>query len=113
MTTISTATATKEATLEGVNQVVEAILETLGTPECDLHRQALAAFKSGDHLAVKRLSSTNLDDHYCRSLGYLGSASKLLPTTDTILSEAARAAADFVRKKAVDRLSAEIDKALN
>lgn len=106
-------TATQELTLERVNQAVAAILEILGTPESELHRRALAAFQSGDHQLVKRLASTNLADHYCKALGYLGGALKLTPNTDTILAESARAAAEFAKEKILARLGAEIEKALS
>ncbi len=102
-----------ELTSEKVNQAVTAILETLGSPETDLHSKALAAFKDGDHQAVKRLASTHLSDYYCKSLGYLGGALKLTPNTDTILAESARSAADFAREKTLDRLGAAIEKALS
>ena len=103
---------TTELTLEKVNQAVGAILETLGTPDAELHTKALAAFQSGDHQTVKRLASTNLSDYFCKALGYLGGALKLTPNTDTILAESARAAADFVKEKTLARLGAEIEKAL-
>jgi hypothetical protein len=102
-----------ELTLEKVNQAVQAILDTLGTPEFELHSKALAAFQSGDHQTVKRLASTHLSDYYCKALGYLGGALKLTPNTDTILAESARAAADFAKEKTLARLGAEIEKALS
>jgi hypothetical protein len=101
-----------ELTLERVNQAVSVIIETLGKPETDLHTQALEAFQRGDYQIVKRLASTNLDDYYCKALGYLGGALKLTPNTDTILAESARAAADFVQQKTLAHLGAEIAKAL-
>jgi hypothetical protein len=101
-----------EITLERVNQAVSAILEVLGKPESELHSKALKAFQNGDHQSVKRLASTNLSDHYCKALGYLGGALKLTPNTDTILAESARAAADFAKEKTLVRLGAEIEKAL-
>lgn len=106
------ATQTTELTLEKVNQAVNAILETLGNPETDLHKKALAAFQNGDYQIVKRLASTNLSDYYCKALGYLGGALKLTPNTDTILAESARAAADFAKEKTLARLGIEIAKAL-
>ncbi|BAZ71170.1 hypothetical protein NIES4106_59670 (plasmid) [Fischerella sp. NIES-4106] len=102
-----------ELTLEKVNQAVDAILKTLGTPESELHSKALAAFASGDHQTVKRLASTNLTDNYCKALGYLGGALKLTPNTDTILAESARAAAEFVREKTLYQLGEAIAVALN
>lgn len=107
------ATQSSELTLEKVNQAITAILETLGSPEIELHNRALAAFQSGDHQTVKRLASTHLSDYYCKALGYLGGALKLTPNTDTILAESARSAADYVREKALARLGTEIEKALN
>ncbi|BAS60446.1 MULTISPECIES: hypothetical protein [Leptolyngbya] len=106
-------TQSSELTLEKVNQAVAAILETLGNPETELHNRALAAFQSGDHQTVKRLASTHLSDYYCKALSYLGGALKLTPNTDTILAESARSAADHVKEKALDRLGAEIEKALS
>jgi hypothetical protein len=103
---------TAEWTLEKVNRAVNAILETLGEPETELHSKALAAFQSNDQQTVKRLAATNLSDYYCKALGYLGGAFKLTPNTDTILAESARAAADFAKEKTLAQLGAEIGKAL-
>lgn len=102
-----------ELTLEKVQQAVDAILNTLGTPESDLHILADEAFRKGDHQTVKRLASTNLSDYYVKSLGYLGGALKLTPNTDTILAESARAAADFTRERALKQLGEAIAQALN
>lgn len=106
-------TTTPELTKERVQQAVNAILETLGEPKTDLHQEALTAFNSGNYGVVKRLASTNLSDCYCKSLGYLGSALKLTPNTDTILAESARAAADFIRDHTLERLGKAISEALN
>lgn len=106
-------TTSSELTLDRVQAAVNAILETLGKPENDLHTMALTAFQSGDHQTVKRLASTNLSDHYCKALGYLGGALKLTPNTDIILAESARAAADFVKEKTLVKLGIEIEKALS
>jgi hypothetical protein len=108
-----TTTINTELNLERVNQAVNAILETLGKPDNDLHSEALSAFQRGDYQVVKRLAATNLNDYYCKALGYLGGALKLTPNTDTILAESARSAADFVREKTLKKLGAEISKALN
>lgn len=103
---------TTEPTLEKVEQAIEIILETLGKPENELHREALSAFERGEYQIVKRLSTINLSDCYCKALGYLGGALKLTPNTDTILAESARAAAEFTREKTLARLGAEIANAL-
>ena len=102
--------STTELTLEKVNQAVEAILNVLGTPENNLHAEALAAFHRGDHQIVKRLAATNLTDNFCKALGYLGGALKLTPNTDTILAESARSAAEFAKEKVLAQLGAEIAK---
>lgn len=81
-------------TIEQVQKAVDAILEVLGEPSTDAQKNAIANFKEGNYDKVRRLAATSLDDYYCKSLGYLGSAFKLLPNTDTILAESARAAAD-------------------
>ena len=80
---------TTELTLEKVNQAVEAILNVLGSPENNLHTEALSAFNHGDHQTVKRLAATNLTDYFCKALGYFGGAQKLIPKTDTILAKSA------------------------
>ena len=108
-----TVATSSELTLDKVQSAVNAILETLGQPESDLHKRAMAAFQSGDHQAVKRLASTNLADYYCKALGYLGGALKLTPNTDTILAESARSAAEFAKEKTLALLGAEIEKALS
>jgi hypothetical protein len=106
-------TQTTEPTMERVNRAIEAILETLGKPENNLHSEALSAFHRGEYQTVKRLAAINLSDCYCKSLGYLGGALKLTPNTDTILAESARAAADFVREKTLARLGSKLAEALS
>ncbi|MEM7555365.1 MAG: hypothetical protein AAF378_14935 [Cyanobacteria bacterium P01_A01_bin.84] len=106
-------TQNSEFTKEKVQQAVDAILEVLGEPETELHKQARDAFVQGNYGAVKRLSSTNLSDFYCKSLGYLGGALKLTPNTDTILAESARAAAEFGKERVLSQLGNEIKNALS
>ena len=108
-----TTTLNTELSLERVQLAVQAILDTLGEPENESQRRALDAFDKNDHAAVKRLAATHLSDFYIKALGYLGSAVKLTPNTDTILAESARSAADWMREKALARLSSEISKALD
>ncbi|MBD3887053.1 hypothetical protein IFO70_36165 [Phormidium tenue FACHB-886] len=108
------ATPTKyEITAEYVNNAVSAILNVLGEPQTDQQREALQAFHAGDSTTIKRLSLLNLQDNFIKCLGYLVSAPKLTPQTDTILAESCRAAADQVRDITLLALSAAIEKALN
>ena len=102
-----------EFSKEKVQQAVDAILEVLGEPEKELHKEARDSFVQGDYPRVKRLASTNLSDFYCKSLGYLGGALKLTPNTDTILAESARAAADFSKERVLSQLGNEIKNALS
>jgi hypothetical protein len=110
---MNVATSTTDFTKERVQIAIDAILEALGQPETDLHREALRAFQDGDSLRVKRLASTNLADNFCKCLGYLVSASKLTPNTDTILAESARAASEFVKDRTMQNLGIKIEHALN
>ncbi len=54
--------------------------------------------------------TTNLDNHYLRSLGYLISAKSKpdLPTVAVVLAEAARAAADYARERTIHQLNQQI-----
>ncbi|MBD2115214.1 MULTISPECIES: hypothetical protein [Cyanophyceae] len=108
----STAPSPATLTSERVQLAVDAILSTLGEPVTALHREALDAFQREDYQTNKRLAATNLGDFYCKSLGYLGSAFKLTPNTDTILAESARAAADFARERILAELGGAIAEAL-
>lgn len=92
---------------------VNSIIDVLGTPETDAQIDALSAFHQNNHQLVKRLASTNLSDNYCKALGYLGGALKLTPNTDTILAEAARAAAEVAKERTLKQLSSAIADALN
>jgi hypothetical protein len=104
-------------TEEKVNKAVNAILNVLGTPKTNHQKDAIASFYQGEYDKVRRLAATNLEDCYCKSLSYLGSAFKLLPNTDTILAESARAAAEYkaelLKKETLDWLGREIDSALS
>jgi hypothetical protein len=92
------ATAIKyEITADYVSNAVNAILRALGEPQTEQQREALQAFHGGDSTTIKRLSLLNLHDNFIKCLGYLVSAPKLTPQTDTILAESCRAAADHVR----------------
>lgn len=107
-------TATAPAiTAAAVQTVITAILAELGEPTTEARASALEAFHRGDDSAIRVLAASNLADSYCRSLGYLISAPKLLPTTAVILAEAARAAADHRRDVTMGELSQAIAAALN
>ena len=99
-------------TADSVSKAVNAILDSLGVPTNSTQAEALKAFQNGDYQRVKRLASTHLGAYYIKSLGYLGSAFKLTPNTDTILAESARSAADFTREKTLTELGKAIHDAL-
>ncbi|MFM7424282.1 MAG: hypothetical protein ACKO7W_04695 [Elainella sp.] len=95
-----------------VASVVEAILDVLGTPTTKAEKEVLAAFEARNFDAVRRIAAANLSNNFCKALGYLGSAYKLLPNTDTILAESARAAAAHAEDRALHLLSEKISAAL-
>lgn len=88
-----------------VAAAVQVILETLGEPASEIQAEALRAFYAGDAALIKRLSVGNLSDNYLKCLGYLVSAPKLTPNTDTILAESARSAAEHVKDRTLTHLS--------
>jgi hypothetical protein len=103
------------ATASPIQTALDGILETLGEADNPVHQEAFAAYESGDSSKVRKLAASNLEDHYCRSLGYLISA-KLkpeLPTIAVVLAEAARAAADFARERELIKLNKVLAEALN
>jgi hypothetical protein len=102
-----------EFSKEGVETAVAAILEALGSPTNGSQAEALKAFQQEDYARVKRLGTANLGDNYIKALGYLGSAFKLTPNTDTILSESARAAAAHVQDTILASLGSAIAAALD
>lgn len=99
-------------TQEQTEKAIAAIINVLGKPATDAQEQALEAFQRKDYLVVKRLASTNLDDYFIKSLGYMGGALKLTPNTDTILAEAARSAADHAKVRTTAQLSKALLEAL-
>lgn len=104
--------ATTGFTTEQIQQAVDAILAVLGEPETELHKEIMAAVVKKDFDTAKRLAAVNLRDHFCKALGYIGGAYKLTPNTPTILAESARAAAEFAKERTLDRLGAEIKRAI-
>jgi hypothetical protein len=102
------------ATANPIQVALDGIIETLGTPATPVHQEALDAYESGDSGKVRKLAASHLEDHYCRSLGYLISA-KLkpdLPTIAVVLAEAARAAADYARERELSKLNKVLAEAL-
>ncbi|WP_088889826.1 hypothetical protein [Leptolyngbya ohadii] len=102
---MSTTPGKLEITAAYVQNAVDVILKTLGEPQTAQQKRALQAFRDGDSTLIKRLSIANLQDNYIKCLGYLISAPKLTPQTDTILAESARSAADHVRDLTLINLS--------
>ena len=104
--------ATTGFTTDQIQQAVDAILAVLGEPETELHQEIMGAIVKKDFDMAKRLAAANLRDNFCKSLGYIGGAYKLTANTPTILAESARAAAEFSKERTLDRLGAEIERAI-
>ncbi|MEH2243871.1 hypothetical protein [Nostoc sp.] len=104
-------TVNTDITVERVQAAVEAILNVLGEPATEQQKQAIEAFHSGDGATIKRLSLLNLTDNYLKCLGYLVSAPKLTPNTDTILAESARSAAEHAKDVVLATLGTELGNA--
>ncbi|OWY64054.1 hypothetical protein B7486_49405 [cyanobacterium TDX16] len=92
-----------------VQAAVEAILDVWGEPATEQQKQALEAFHSVDSATIKRLSLFNLTDNYLKCLGYLVSALKLIPNTDTILAESARSAAEHAKDVILATLNTKLE----
>lgn len=95
-----------------VQHAIADIIEAMGDPSSPCEVKALEAFQREEYATVDLIAASHLSNHYCRALGYLGSAVKLSPGTAKILAEAARAAADRIREQALASLSESIDAAL-
>jgi hypothetical protein len=102
----------KELSADRVAVAVDAILEALGKPQSAIHVMALSAFKQGRADFIKRLAVGNPSDNFIGALGYLVSAPKLTPNTDTILREAAKTAAAHVADRTLAELGSAIYEAL-
>ena len=78
--------------------IVKAYIEKLPTALEKHKEEALVALQNGNGDLCKIYAAVHLDDPYCRAIGYLSSVSKVtaagLPTLATLLSEAARSAAE-------------------
>ena len=93
--------------------IVKAYVEKLPTALEKHKREALAALESGNGDLCKVYAAVHLDDPYCRAIGYLSSVSKVtaagLPTLATLLSEAARSAAEaWAASDTLERAEADI-----
>lgn len=100
-------------TPQSVGKAIDSILAVLqGNSEGPHHLEAIDAFRAGKYEVVKRLASTKLDDYLYKALTYLSSAVKLTPNTDTILAEAARAAAKQAEQATLLHLGQAIENAL-
>ena len=107
-----TAVSIPELTADRVNSAVQAILKALGTPQTDNQKQALEAFHDGNASLIKRLAVASPSDNFIGALGYLVSAPKLTPNTDTILRESAKTAAAHVGDRTLAQLGSAIYAAL-
>lgn len=87
------------------DEILTRLLKEMPEPWMEYHRTAITAFKDGDYGKVRALAASNLDDPYCKALGYMCSIPKMPPTLAVLLAEAARAIAECQRESAVNRLN--------
>ena len=88
--------------------LIAQFLKQLGEPQTEAQKSALEAFKAGSSDAVRVASATNLDDPFCKALGYMVSIPKKPPTLAVLLAESARAIADWQRARALTELEEAI-----
>lgn len=88
--------------------LVAQFLKQLGEPQTEAQRAALDAFNAGSTDAVRVAAATNLDDPFCKALGYMVSIPKKPPTLAVLLAESARAIADWQRARAIAELEEAI-----
>lgn len=88
--------------------LIATFLEQLGAPWTDAQDQALSAFKAGSADGVRVAAATNLDDPFCKALGYMASIAKKPPTLAVLLAESARAIADTNRARTIAQLEGAI-----
>ena len=88
--------------------LIATFLEQLGAPWTDAQDQALSAFKAGSTDGVRVAAATNLDDPFCKALGYMASIAKKPPTLAVLLAESARAIADTNRARTIAQLEGAI-----
>lgn len=93
--------------------LIATFLEQLGAPWTDAQKQALSAFNAGSSDGVRVAAATNLDDPFCKALGYMASIAKKPPTLAVLLAESARAIADTARARTIAQLEATISSAFS
>lgn len=82
--------------------IISKLLTELGKLWIPAHNQALEAVKAGDAETLRLLSTTNLDDSFCRACGYMASIPKLPPTVTILIAESARALAEPLHRRIAD-----------
>ncbi|MEM9486897.1 MAG: hypothetical protein AAGA83_24760 [Cyanobacteria bacterium P01_F01_bin.116] len=93
--------------------LIATFLEQLGEPWTDAQEQALSAFKAGSADGVRVAAATNLDDPFCKALGYMASIAKKPPTLAVLLAESARAIANTNRARTIAELEGAISSAFS
>lgn len=93
--------------------LIATFLDQLGAPWTDAQQKALSAFKSGSADGVRVAAATNLDDPFCKALGYMASIAKKPPTLAVLLAESARAIADTNRARTIAQLEGAIASAFS
>lgn len=88
--------------------LIATFLNQLGEPQTQSQTDALEAFKVGQADVVRVAAATNLDDPFCKALGYMVSIPKRPPTLAVLLAESARAIADWQRARTVAELERTI-----
>ena len=93
--------------------LIAIFLEQLGAPWTEAQEQALLAFKAKNPNDVRVTAATNLDDPFCKALGYMASIAKKPPTLAVLLAESARAIADTNRARTITQLEGAIASAFS
>ena len=86
------------------NAIITAVLDILGTPTDAMQSEARQSFESGDYDKVRQYAAIRLEDSYLRSLTYLCSVPKNPPTIAVLAAEACRAAAEWQKEWATQKL---------
>lgn len=86
-----------------LSNVIQAILEVIGEPQNGWQQQAFDEYQEGD-IVVKETAASNLNDYYCKCLGFLVAVKSSPNPPQKVLSSAARAAADHVHFLTLQKL---------